>query len=170
MIRSAAIATGSLTVAGAVVYVGWLGQYLVGVHELADGRDWLLLAMLATFAGDTGAYFTGVTLGRHKMAPAISPKKTWEGFAGGFAAAVGAAVTVYALGAMEFDLALALGLGVVIALVGPVGDLAESLLKRGMGVKDASGLVPGHGGFLDRLDSLLFTVPATYFFVAWAAT
>jgi phosphatidate cytidylyltransferase len=156
-----------LAVAGAVLYVGWLGHYFVTVHDLPNGRDWLLLGMLATFASDTGAYFTGVAIGRHHMAPAISPKKTWEGFAGGVVACVGATVACYAAGAMEFDAARALLLGAPLAIAAPLGDLAESLLKRGMGVKDASGLVPGHGGFLDRLDSLLFTVPAVYFFAVW---
>jgi phosphatidate cytidylyltransferase len=155
--------------AAAILYIGWLGQYFVLVHDLPFGRDWLLLALLATFAGDTGAYFTGITVGRHKMAPAISPKKTWEGFGGGAVAAIGATVAVYALGAMQFDVAKALVLGAAIAVVGPLGDLAESMLKRGMGVKDASGLIPGHGGFLDRLDSLLFVVPVVYFFAVWAS-
>ena len=156
-----------LTVAGAVLYVGWLGHYFVLVRALPDGRDWFLLGLLATFASDTGAYFVGLSVGRHHMVPAISPKKTWEGLAGGVAAAVAATVAVYAASAFAFDLPRALGLGAALAAVAPLGDLAESLLKRGMGVKDLSALVPGHGGVLDRLDSLLFTLPVVYFFVLW---
>lgn len=158
-----------LGAATAVTYVGWLGHHIVLLHELPDGRDWVLLALLATFAGDTGAYAVGMLIGRHKMAPRISPRKSWEGLGGGIVAATAVTVGAYALGAQEFDAVAAVLLGLAIAVLGPVGDLAESMLKRGMGVKDASGLVPGHGGFLDRLDSLLFTVPAVYFFAVWVA-
>ncbi len=158
-----------LSAAAAVAYIGWLGHHFVLLHELPEGRDWVLLALLATFAGDTGAYAVGMKVGRHKMAPRISPKKSWEGLAGGIVAATAVIVLVYALGAQEFDALAAVVLGFAIAALGPIGDLAESMLKRGMGVKDASWLVPGHGGFMDRLDSLLFTVPAVYYFATWVA-
>ena len=160
---------GWLAVAAALVYVGWLGHYFVLLHHLAEGRDWLLLALLATFAGDTGAYFTGVAFGKHPLAPRISPKKTWEGLAGGVVAVLAATVALYWLAQFEFDAVRAVALGLLIAAAGPLGDLAESAIKRSTGVKDASPLVPGHGGFLDRLDSLLFVVPTVYFFVQWTA-
>ncbi len=153
------------TVAGAL-YVGWLLGHALLLRGLADGHLWLLFALLVTFATDTSAYFVGRTIGRHKMAPTISPKKTWEGAFGGV---VGAA-----LAALGLDAALslplipweALALGAAAAVVAALGDLAESMLKRSAGAGEASHLLPGHGGILDRLDSVLFVLPFVYYVVA----
>lgn len=156
-------------IATALLYIGVLGSTFVLLRDLADGRDWVLLALLSTFAVDTAAYFTGRTFGRHRMAPAISPKKTWEGFAGGCA---GGALAVAAL---HFALDLGAGAAAVMALAitlpvaAAAGDLFESWLKRRAGVKDASKLIPGHGGVLDRLDSLLFTFPIVWLVARWWA-
>lgn len=149
----------------AMVYVGGPLAAFVLLRDANEGRDWAFLAILATFAVDTGAYATGKLFGRHKMAPAISPGKTWEGAAGGYVAGV---IAVFALNA-------ALNTGVPAAVVAPAaiglplaaqaGDLFESWMKRRMGVKDASGLLPGHGGFLDRLDSLTAVVPLLYLYL-----
>ena len=151
-------------------YVGFLLAHAPMLRELDDiadsGRDWLLFAMLATFATDTGAYFTGRFLGRHPMSPRISPKKTWEGAIGGFLFTVGVAValgTVLELSVPIWQLVL---LGSVIGIFAQLGDLLESRIKRAWGAKDASAILPGHGGVLDRIDSIVFTVPLVYYLVA----
>ena len=148
--------------------LGYIGAPMAAVILLrneANGRDWILVGVGATFAVDTGAYAVGRVLGRHKMAPKISPKKTWEGAAGGLVAGVVAVLLVNA----ALDTGVSAAKMLPFALAAPplamIGDLAESAMKRRMGVKDASGLLPGHGGFLDRLDSLLFVLPALYIFL-----
>lgn len=148
-----------------LVYVGLLMSTIVLVRDVDDGRKWLFLGILSTFAVDTGAYAVGRLIGRHLMAPRISPKKTWEGAAGGYVAGVAA---VFGLNA-AFDTGVGWGTIAHFAFVMPVfaqaGDLFESWMKRRMGVKDASGLLPGHGGFLDRLDSIVFVIPLLYLFL-----
>ena len=151
------------------VYVGFLLAHALMLRELGNsddfGRDWVLFALLVTFATDTGAYFTGRAIGRHPMAPATSPGKTWEGAIGGFLWALGIAVAVGALLQLSTQLWQEALLGGVIGVVSQLGDLAESRLKRASGVKDAGTLLPGHGGILDRLDSIVFTVPVVYYLV-----
>jgi len=118
--------------------------------------------LLAVWAGDTFAYFAGRLIGRHKMAPAMSPGKTWEGFVFGSAATI--FVAFVALYKQDFlTIAQSIVLGVVLAVTGPMGDLFESLLKRDAGVKDSGSLLGAHGGMLDRLDAFLFAAPAAYF-------
>lgn len=153
---------------GGVLYVGVLGAHWLLLRNAPDGARWLAVLLGAAFATDTGAYATGHLFGRHLLVPAISPAKTWEGGAGGIAAGAAATVAlVLLLGvtpapAWVVALALALPLGAI------AGDLLESALKRRMGVKDMSGLLPGHGGLLDRLDSLLAAGPLLYWLVQWA--
>jgi phosphatidate cytidylyltransferase len=151
--------------AWAVIYLGALLATIVLVCEVEDGRKWFFLGLLATFAVDTGAYAVGRLIGRHKMAPKISPKKTWEGAVGGTVAGFAA---VMALNAW-FDTGVGAGtiwhLAIAVPPAAILGDLLESWMKRRMGVKDASGLLPGHGGFMDRLDSLLFVFPVLYLFL-----
>jgi phosphatidate cytidylyltransferase len=148
-----------------LVYVGLLMSTLVLVRDVDDGRKWLFLGILSTFAVDTGAYAIGRLFGRHRLAPRISPKKTWEGAVGGYVAGVAA---VFGLNA-AFDTGVPWTTMAHFAFVMPVfaqaGDLFESWMKRRMGVKDASGLLPGHGGFLDRLDSIVFVIPLLYVFL-----
>ena len=150
-----------------VAYLGVPMSAFVLLRDVEDGRNWFLLGVLTTFAVDTGAYAVGMLFGRHKMAPKISPKKTWEGAAGGMVAGAAVALAMARL----FDTGVSLGTMLPFALVAPpvaiIGDLFESWMKRRMGVKDASGLLPGHGGFLDRLDSLLFVVPTLYLYLQW---
>jgi phosphatidate cytidylyltransferase len=152
-----------------VGYVALLAGCLVGVRMIEDTvRTPNLAAKLLTmfFAmvilTDTGAYYTGRSLGRHKLAPRISPGKTVEGFIGGLSAAVLAGYLSRLLFFPEIPLLQALILGALIGLLGPVGDLAESMLKRGSGVKDSGTLLPGHGGMLDRVDAILFCAPLLY--------
>jgi phosphatidate cytidylyltransferase len=160
--RAAATAAISATVMGALWIGGGLG-FLILVRAIPEhGRLALVTLLLAVWAGDTFAYFGGRLLGRHKMAPATSPGKTWEGFVFGTAATI--FVTFVALYKQHFlTIRESIILGVVIALAGPIGDLFESLLKRDAGVKDSGTLLGGHGGMLDRLDAFLFAAPAAYF-------
>jgi phosphatidate cytidylyltransferase len=120
--------------------------------------------ILAVWAGDAGAYFIGLLFGRHKMAPTVSPGKTWEGLAAGTVATI--AVTFIALYKQDFlSIPESLALGAVIAVVAPLGDLFESALKRDADVKDSGRLLGGHGGVLDRIDALLFAWVASYYVV-----
>jgi len=134
------------------------------------GAAVMMLPVAITWLGDTAAYSVGSAVGRHKMAPAISPKKTWEGAIAGFIATAGGAPLYVALtgSVVPWTMSLAelLGLGAVLAVVGQAGDLVESRFKRECGVKDSSGLLPGHGGVLDRLDSLFFVFPFAYAYIA----
>lgn len=127
--------------------------------------NWLMYALLLNWAGDTGAYYIGGTIGKHKMAPRVSPKKSWEGAA----ASVVASVLVGGAYLFRFipgtTMATAIGLTAVANMAGQLGDLAESAIKRGASVKDSSGILPGHGGFLDRVDSTLFTLPVIYLWI-----
>ena len=121
--------------------------------------------LLAVWAGDAAAYFIGFLFGRHKLAPTVSPGKTWEGLIAGTAATIG--VTFIALYKSNFlSIPESLALGIVIAVAAPLGDLFESAIKRDMGVKDSSRLLAGHGGLLDRLDALLFSWVAAYYVIA----
>ncbi len=129
---------------------------------------WLMYTLLVNWAGDIGAYYTGRSLGKRKLAPRVSPKKTWEGAAGSLAASVviAGAYLTYFVPTVGIGAAVALTLAVNAA--GQVGDLAESALKRGAGVKDSGAILPGHGGFLDRVDSTMFALPVVYAYVRLA--
>ncbi len=148
-------------VALAWLYCGLLVSTVTGLR-LRFGFGWVLLVFVMTWANDTFAYFAGRFFGRHKLWERVSPHKTWEGFAGGALGSVAGALAVRALvlGAVPPWAALAAGAGA--AVVGPLGDLTESMLKRAAGVKDSGRLIPGHGGLLDRIDALLFVAPCIY--------
>jgi phosphatidate cytidylyltransferase len=159
-------------------YVGWLFPYAVRIRlsspglvhlphpwiDIGEGAWLLLFTMLATSAVDTGAYFAGKALGRHKLAPEVSPGKTWEGSVGGFIAAVVVGVIGHLV--LGLPLAFALIAGALIGVMAQIGDLSKSKIKREIGIKDFGSLIPGHGGVLDRFDSLLFTAPTIF----WLAT
>ncbi|MDA0366153.1 MAG: phosphatidate cytidylyltransferase [Chloroflexi bacterium] len=150
-----------------VIYPAVLGSHFVLLRDIDDGQRWLLVLLAATFATDTGAYAVGRLFGRHLLAPVISPRKTWEGAAGGIVlGAAGAAAAAGVLGLWSHGPWLA---AVAFALppAAIAGDLIESALKRRLGVKDMSTLLPGHGGLLDRLDSLLITGPLLYWLIRW---
>jgi phosphatidate cytidylyltransferase len=153
----------------AVLYTGVLGAHIVLIRPLDDGQRWLILLLAATFATDTAAYAVGRLLGRHRLWPAVSPNKTWEGFAGGLIG--GAVAAVAALFLLDLADAIATEALVAVAIVLPLaavaGDLLESAIKRRMGVKDMSGLLPGHGGFADRVDSVLVAATCLYWIVRW---
>jgi phosphatidate cytidylyltransferase len=180
--RGGALTDWAMTLSGAV-YVGWTLSHFVllreldtphfvppfwralGVPDLGSGAWWILTSFLLVWLCDTAAYFVGTWWGRHKMSPSVSPKKSWEGAAAGFLTSVGVAVGLVPLLGLPLSYPLAAVLGALVGVVGQVGDLAESLLKRQVGVKDSGTLIPGHGGLLDRADSLLFAVPVVYYFL-----
>lgn len=153
---------------GGVFYVGWTMSHFVFLREMDDGRDWVFLALLGTFACDTSAYFIGRIFGRHRMAPVVSPGKTWEGAAGGLAGAVAAVVGIAILTDLtEVGYHLIIPLAFLLGIFAQLGDLAESAIKRSAETKEAGNLIPGHGGILDRLDSLIFSVVLVYYWVIW---
>ena len=150
-----------------IVYTGFLGSFLVLLRDLPNGRDWVFLTVLSTWAMDTTAYFGGRAFGGRKLAPRISPGKTVEGFAfgwvGGFAAAL---LLNYFLG-LRIEGWQIVALGALLPVAAILGDLSESAMKRGMHIKDSSELIPGHGGVMDRIDSILFTFALVYLFTQW---
>jgi phosphatidate cytidylyltransferase len=156
----------ALTLLGSA-YLGALGGAIAALRLLppdAAGAWRLVLLLAIIMVADAAAFFVGKAAGRHPLAPGISPAKTIEGALGGLAGGIGAAVAVRALGLPSIPLAHALLFGIAVAALGIAGDLVESLLKRWAGVKDSGALFPGHGGMLDRLDSLLFGAPVLYYY------
>jgi phosphatidate cytidylyltransferase len=158
------------TVAG-ILYIGWLLGYLVALRGVdgTDGRNWVFLTLFGTFASDSAAYFVGRAVGRHKLAPDISPGKTGEGaIAGGIGSML---MCLFFILPTPFQLPInwaeALVIGLLVSVFGQLGDLAESLFKRNMGIKDSSNFLPGHGGLLDRLDSLIFAGVVVYYYAIW---
>jgi phosphatidate cytidylyltransferase len=155
-----------------VLYVGWLASHLILLRELPAmvgldyemGARFVFLAVVYTWACDTGAYFVGRAIGRHPLFPRVSPKKTWEGAIGGVFFSALAGFVAQRTFASYLDLPVAIILGVVAAVAGITGDLVESLMKRDSHVKDSATIIPGHGGTLDRFDSLFFVVPLIYYF------
>jgi len=173
-----ALPSWGLTLAGAF-YLAWLlGHFILlrsletPLHDtifkqfgMQPGVAWIYCACAITWLQDTGAYFVGRRFGRHKLAPILSPKKTWEGAVGGMVAAILTGIGCVLLLGLPITLLQGALLGVIGGIVGPLGDLSESLIKRQVGLKDAGNLIPGHGGLLDRVDSLLFTVPILYYLI-----
>lgn len=162
--RRGALASWALSLAGSL-YVSWLLSHFILLRQLPQGAYWLLFALLLTWICDSAAYIIGTAFGHHRLAPQISPKKSWEGaIAGVIAAGITGLVAT-------FWLAIPLFLGGMVGLVAGLGavagDLAESLIKRQAGVKDSGTLFPGHGGMLDRVDSLLFVVAIAFYCARW---
>ena len=148
-----------------VAWIGGGGAAAISILVLEPDGMLMLIGFVAVSAlGDTGAYLVGTNVGHHKLAPAISPIKSWEGVAGGIVMSLAAGAL---LAAVLFDLHLVDGLaiGAICALLGPVGDLVESMAKREIGVKDSGRILPGHGGFLDRLDAIIFCAPAVFLYL-----
>jgi phosphatidate cytidylyltransferase len=155
----------ALTVVGGL-YIGLPLSCVARLRALDGGMMWLTLALVSTWISDSGAYFVGVNLGKRRFFPKISPKKTLEGAIGGW---ITAELAVMLLGRWWVGLPWGQGLllGALLFLAATLGDLAESVIKRQVGVKDSGHLIPGHGGMLDRVDSLLFVVPMVYYFARW---
>lgn len=152
------------TLAG-IIYIGWMLSHLVALRGLESGRDWVLFALLVTFASDTAAYFIGRAFGRHPLAPEISPRKTREGAVGGILGAVIVGLLLVILLDLPIGYLAATILAIAVSVFGQIGDLFESLFKRNMGVKDSGNSMPGHGGFLDRMDSVVFAGVVVYYYV-----
>ena len=152
--------------AAAAIYPGTLLASGVALRAQPQGLEWLSYAIIVTFASDTGAYGFGKLLGRHRLAPSISPGKTWEGAIGALAVtAIASAALATLLELDDLPILNALALGVGLSIAGQLGDLAQSWLKRRAGVKESGGLLPGHGGILDRLDSMVLILPIVYYYV-----
>ncbi len=155
-----------------LLYIGWIGSYLAELRALPNGGWWIMLVLPCVWLTDTGAYMIGVRYGKHKMTPRLSPKKSWEGYLGGIISAVAAgaylawAFTTYGplLHLTPLEGAM---LGLLIGTLSPLGDLAESMIKREAGLKDSGNILPGHGGSFDRIDSWLWAVIIGYYFVTW---
>jgi len=147
----------------ATLYIGMLGGSMIRLRgDFPDGPKLIFFLLLVVWLGDAGAYYTGKSLGRRKLSPRISPKKTIEGLIGGVATSVIAVIVIHFTFFPNFPLVHAVIAGVILSLAGVVGDLAESMWKRSADVKDSGTLIPGHGGFLDRFDSIFFTAPILY--------
>ena len=149
------------------LYLGMAGAHFMLTRRLPEGERWLLLLLTGTWLADSGAYFVGSRFGRHKMTPSLSPRKSWEGLIGGVI--FGMALNPIVAAAFGLPAIHGAVLGLIGALVGTLGDLSISMIKRQVGAKDAGNLIPGHGGVLDRLDSLMFTVIVGYYYIVWVA-
>lgn len=150
-----------------MVYVGWLGGYMVSLEQLESGTVKLLLVISMTWASDIGAYLIGRMIGKHHMLPLVSPKKTWEGYVGGIVFSIGVAIAAETfIPAIDtiLDIRQIIVLALMISTLCPIGDFGESMLKRSFNIKDSSNLIPGHGGFLDRFDSIFWALPIGYYF------
>lgn len=145
-----------------VFYCGLLLATVGGLRALPDGLSWVLLTLMATWMNDTGAYAAGRLFGKRKLYLAVSPGKTWEGFYGGVLSSLAAAFLARALFLPSLTASDCLFIGLPCAVLGPLGDLSESMVKRAYGVKDSGKIMPGHGGLLDRVDALLFNAPFVY--------
>jgi phosphatidate cytidylyltransferase len=154
-----------ITVFG-ICYVNWLLGYGFWLRNLPSGKEWVLLLVWVTWLGETAAYLVGSTVGRHQLAPVISPRKTIEGAVAQISVSVAAAVVAQAwfFGVLPREHAVAVG--VMLGVMGQLGDLVESALKRSVGTKDTGHLIPGHGGMLDRVDSLLFNTPVLFYYAS----
>jgi phosphatidate cytidylyltransferase len=158
----------ALNIAG-LVYLGWMGSYLISLRNLPDGIWWVAVTLPAAWASDVGAFFIGSQIGKHRLAPRVSPRKSWEGYLGGlpFAVAWSVGMAWFAQGQVAAITPIKGAiLGMAIGLTAPLGDLFESLLKRQFGIKDTSHILPGHGGVMDRIDSTLWTGAISFFLIS----
>ncbi|MBW1771412.1 MAG: phosphatidate cytidylyltransferase [Deltaproteobacteria bacterium] len=141
---------------------------LILVDKRHDGDLWVFFLLAVIFLGDTGAFYFGRLFGKHKLYPSVSPGKTWEGAIGGlFSSLIAALVFFLFIPLYKWGVAI-IGLTAALSIAGQIGDLAESVIKRTYGVKDSGGILPGHGGILDRIDGLLFSIPILYIYLSWS--
>jgi phosphatidate cytidylyltransferase len=162
--NSGAIVGISTTLFG-ILYVSWFFSFLVKISQLENGMGLLGSLLIITKLGDVGAYLIGSRFGRHPLIPRISPNKSIEGAAGGVLFSILGAYACRTVGMIQFDYRQIFFIGLMVSVVGQLGDLSESLMKRDCEVKDSAGVIPGFGGVLDLIDSLLFTAPVFYFYI-----
>lgn len=155
------------TLAG-VFFLGWTLGYFVLLRNVSSGREWVIVVLFTIFAADTAAFFVGKAIGKTPLAPSISPQKTWEGAVGGLLGAMIMSPLIISLLNMPASVAQGIFLGALVGIFSLVGDLMESKLKRLAEVKEASNIIPGHGGILDRLDSVVLTVVMSYYYIVGA--
>jgi phosphatidate cytidylyltransferase len=151
----------------AIVYVGWLLGHGLAFETLTDGAPLLLFLVGTTWAGESAAYAVGSLVGRHQLAAAVSPRKTLEGALGQLLLSTASAVALGAWLLPQWSVSTAVVAGAMLGIVGQIGDLVESVIKRSLGAKDTGALIPGHGGVLDRLDGLMFNAPALFYYASW---
>jgi len=164
LVRRNPLDNAALTMLG-VLWIPVMFSFVAPIAQHPNHRPLIVAVVIATGVLDIGSFFVGKRWGRHKLAPGLSPNKTVEGLVGGIIAAGTATVLLTFIPWFEpLDWKAGLGLAAVVAVFGPLGDLAESLIKRSIGIKDMGAILPGHGGVLDRVDAFLFTIPAAYFF------
>jgi len=150
-----------------IIYVPYLLGYLILLRNHPAGLNWILLMLFMIMSGDSAAYFGGCLFGKHKLYPAVSPNKSIEGALFGLAGSVAGAMVAKLIFFSELSVVNGILAALLIGTLGQVGDLFESLIKRSCGVKDSGRIIPGHGGILDRLDSILFAAPATYYYATF---
>jgi len=148
-----------------VFYVALLFGFQVAIRTGNDGKQWLVFLYFIIWASDVGAYSIGIPFGRHRLYEKISPKKSIEGFVGALIASAGMALICRIWFMPAIDIGAIVGISLILAIAGTVGDLVESLFKRAAGVKDSGAMIPGHGGILDRMDSMLFAAPVLYYYL-----
>ena len=155
---------------GGILYLGLIGSYLISLRFLPDGKWWFLLILPAVMLADSGAFMIGSRFGKHSLSPRLSPHKTWEGYVGGiiFGILGGALLAaLWHLAAPAITVGRGALVGFIMAVVTPLGDLGESMIKRQAGAKDSSHILPGHGGVLDRIDSWLWAAVIGFFLVKY---
>ncbi len=160
-------ANGFAVMVTGTVYFGWVGGYLISLRQLENGSWWVIVCVLLVWISDSGAFLVGSLIGKHRMLPLVSPHKTWEGYLGGILTALLFSLLIIPLippisslmsgGQMTL-------LAILISSIGQIGDFGASMIKRTFKVKDSSNLIPGHGGFFDRLDTVLWALPIGYLF------
>ena len=157
--------------AAGLAYLGWVGAYLLELRNLPNGGWWVFLVLPSVWMADSSAYSIGSKYGKHKLAPRLSPNKSWEGYLTGvFSGALYGGFFAFAYstwGPLEISIGQGVVLGLVLSVIAPLGDLGESLFKRPVGIKDSGSLIPGHGGAFDRLDSWLWAAVIGYYYIQW---
>jgi len=164
--KSGALTGWAFTIAG-ILYLGWTASRYTSLIQLDHGQNWIIFALFCAFASDTLAYVVGRLMGKHKLAPTISPAKTWEGAIGGFIGAI----IIGSITAWILELPLSFWQAIILTGITSIfvqfGDLAESLFKRNLSLKDSGTALPGHGGLLDRVDGIIFAGVVVYYYVVW---
>jgi phosphatidate cytidylyltransferase len=165
--RNTSLDNAPLLFFGGVFYTGFLLSHAIHIRFLPEGDKYIILLVTLVCGGDIGAYFAGNYLGKHKLLPKISPKKTFEGALGGLVTSIGIGICIKLWLLPQFTFLQILVIGTLLGVVGQIGDLIESILKRWIGVKDSGYIIPGHGGFLDVVDSLILATPFFYYYLIY---